>query len=32
MKSTDYKREQEKRVVAQMIRIFCKKKHHGVLS
>lgn len=28
MKSTDYKREQEKRVVAQMIRIFCKKKHH----
>lgn len=28
MKSTDYKREQEKRVIAQMIRIFCKKHHH----
>ena len=28
MKSTDSKREQEKRVVAQMIRIFCKKQHH----
>lgn len=28
MKSTDSKREQEKRVVAQMIRLFCKKQHH----
>ena len=28
MKPTDYKREQKKRVVAQMIRIFCKKQHH----
>lgn len=28
MKSTDYKRDQEKQVVAQMIRIFCKKQHH----
>ena len=28
MKSADYKRAQEKRIVAQMIRLFCKKKHH----
>lgn len=28
MQSTDYKREQEKRVVTQMIRLFCKKRHH----
>lgn len=27
MKSADYKRAQEKRIVAQMIRLFCKKKH-----
>lgn len=29
MKSTDDKREQEKRVVAQMIQLYCKKRHHG---
>ena len=28
MKSIDDKREQEKRVVTQMIRLYCKKRHH----
>ena len=28
MQSTDSKREKEKRVVAQMIRLFCKRQHH----